>query len=215
MISEVPITPPRAHRKASDDANAKFIPIYKDEKRVDIKVCQYGLSPRWFIDKKQAEIYLCSLCSNVSMEPVLSTCGHSYCSTCLMNLREHSSSCAKWLFDKSCQKTTTGITTGMNERERRHFESLKAACPRCSEPFLFSKERMDHISCHVKRNAETFTLNILQRMQLKSIQNSIEDFATEHNVSPLRVSLSLSEEYAGSNINIKVNYILELLGLIS
>ena len=216
VISEVPITPPRrAHRKASHDSNAKFIPIYKDDTRVDIKVCQYGLSPRWFTDKKQAENYLCSLCSNISFDPVLSTCGHNYCSTCLLNLQKHSRSCAKWLFDRSCNKTTTATDTGMNERERKHFKSLKAACPRCCEPFLFREERLDHISCQVKKNAETISMNTLQRMQLKSIQNNIEEFATEHNVSPLRVSLSLSEEYAGSNIKIKVKFILEQLGLIS
>ena len=126
VVSQRPMSPARRpHRKNTSTSNLKYIEAIVDGKTVKVHCCPRSIPLNFFMDEAIAKVYLCTLCSNVSHDPVLSACGHSYCRLCLANVQKQSQDCFKYWVDGSCNGATApGVD--MNGREQNIFSTLKA-----------------------------------------------------------------------------------------
>ena len=205
VVSQRPQSPARRpHRSATSTSNLKFIEASVDGKTVKLHCCPRAIPAKYFMDEAIARVYLCTLCGNVSQDPVLSPCGHSYCRLCLANVKKHGDKCFKYWVDKSCDGMNSP-EVDMNPRERSLFSTLKVVCPRCSKLHNFAEERdPDHLTCHI--NKQDYTKEIVDKMKWNWMKESVSIFARENELGdPFNVALQLALKFCaeGQNLHVK------------
>lgn len=133
----------------------------------------------------------CYICSNLLKNPILDSCGHSFCKNCISN---------NW--QKNCPISNSIIKYQIPNLILRNFlSSLIFTCEICSEKLKAEKIIHHDLICKLKKNKKKSKIDIIKEI-LKFYENKSE---FEKKIKSLEDKLKFEKFNSGKNIWKKKN----------